>query len=70
MRWYVDRLLAAKTRKASTANVVKRIADERERAERRAQDDAPDQPRRSDRPNLGYWLDIGPDIDLYEEDDE
>lgn len=70
VRWYVDRLLAAKTRKASTANVVKRIADERERAERRAQDDAPDEPRRSDRPNLGYWLDIGPDIDLYEEDDE
>jgi hypothetical protein len=62
--------LAAKKRKASTANVVKRIAEEGERADRRAQQDAPGKPRKSDRRNLSDWLDIGPDIDLYEEDDE
>ena len=70
VRWFVEHILAAKKRKASTANVVKRIAEEGERADRRAQEDAPDKPRKSDQRNLSHWLDIGPDIDLYEEDDE
>ena len=69
VRWYVDHLLASKKRKASTANIVKRIADERERAERRGREDQLDTPSGRHRPSFDHWLDIGPSIDLDEEDE-
>ena len=68
VRWFVDRLLAAKKRKSGTANVVKRISDETERASRREKN-SPDAPPKTEKPSVGNWLDIGPDLDLDEEDD-
>ena len=69
VRWYVERLMSAKNRKASTANVVKRISDEGERAARRENSQDKERPPKDTPPSHDHWLDIGPEIDLDEEDD-
>ena len=69
VRWYVARLLSSKHRKASAANVVKRIDEERERAKRRGDEHSKGRPPKESRPSHDHWLDIGPDIDLYDEED-
>ena len=69
VRWYVARLLSAKNRKASTANVVKRISDEGERAARRENSLDKARPPKDTPHSHDHWLDIGPEIDLDEEDD-
>ena len=48
---------------------VQRISDEGKRARHRARDQGEDAPPKDTNSSHDHWLDIGPDIDLDEEDD-